>query len=132
MSISITHPRIPTATYRLQFNDTFTFIDAARIVPYLHALGITDCYASSYLRAVPGSPHGYDIVDPTMMNPDLGTEHDVFHGMKEDVRQRVLAGLERVGRLQVGVVDVDPRIAERARHEIAPRAVIERDEPHDR
>ena len=76
MSISITHPRIPTATYRLQFNDTFTFIDAARIVPYLHALGITDCYASSYLRAVPGSPHGYDIVDPTMMNPDLGTEHD--------------------------------------------------------
>jgi len=76
MSISITHPRIPTATYRLQFNDTFTFIDAARIVPYLHALGITDCYSSSYLRAVPGSPHGYDIVDPTMMNPDLGTEHD--------------------------------------------------------
>jgi len=76
MNISITHPRIPTATYRLQFNDTFTFIDAARIVPYLHALGITDCYASSYLRAVPGSPHGYDIVDPTMMNPDLGTEHD--------------------------------------------------------
>jgi len=76
MSISITHPRIPSATYRLQFNDTFTFIDAARIVPYLHALGITDCYASSYLRAVPGSPHGYDIVDPTMMNPDLGTEHD--------------------------------------------------------
>ena len=76
MNLPVSHPRIPTATYRLQFNDTFTFSDAARIVPYLHALGITDCYASSYLRAVPGSQHGYDIVDPTTMNPELGTEHD--------------------------------------------------------
>ena len=76
MNLPVSHPRIPTATYRVQFNNTFTFIDAARIVPYLHALGITDCYASSYLTAVPGSPHGYDIVDPTTLNPDLGTEHD--------------------------------------------------------
>ena len=76
MSLSITHPRIPTATYRLQFNRAFTFADAALIVPYLHALGITDCYVSSYLTAVPGSSHGYDIVDPTTLNPDLGTEHD--------------------------------------------------------
>ena len=76
MNLPVSHPRIPTATYRLQFNDTFTFSDAARIVPYLQALGITDCYASSYLRAVPGSQHGYDIVDPTTMNPELGTEHD--------------------------------------------------------
>ena len=76
MSFPFSHPKIPTATYRLQFNNTFTFSDAARIVPYLHALGITDCYASSYLKAVPGSLHGYDIVDPTTLNPDLGTEHD--------------------------------------------------------
>ncbi len=76
MSFPVSHPKIPTATYRLQFNNTFTFSDAARIVPYLHALGITDCYASSYLKAVPGSLHGYDIVDPTTLNPDLGTEHD--------------------------------------------------------
>ncbi|MBC7840361.1 MAG: malto-oligosyltrehalose synthase [Nitrospiraceae bacterium] len=76
MNLTVSHPKIPTATYRLQFNNTFTFVDAARIVPYLHALGITDCYTSSYLKAVPGSLHGYDIVDPTMLNPDLGTEHD--------------------------------------------------------
>jgi (1->4)-alpha-D-glucan 1-alpha-D-glucosylmutase len=89
MSSPVSHPKIPTATYRLQFNNTFTFADAARIVPYLHALGVTDCYASSYLKAVPGSLHGYDIVDPTMLNPDLGTEHDfrlfadslIQHGM---------------------------------------------------
>lgn len=76
MSLPVSHPKIPTATYRLQFNNTFTFVDAARIVPYLQALGMTDCYTSSYLKAVPGSLHGYDIVDPTMLNPDLGTEHD--------------------------------------------------------
>ncbi|HXT67126.1 MAG TPA: malto-oligosyltrehalose synthase [Nitrospiraceae bacterium] len=79
MNPPVSHPRIPTATYRLQFNRTFTFVDAMRIVPYLHALGITDCYSSSYLTAVPGSPHGYDIVDPTTLNPDLGPERDYWN-----------------------------------------------------
>ena len=69
-------PRIPVATYRLQLNHTFTFRDAGRIVPYLHALGITDCYVSSILKAVPGSMHGYDLVDPECLNPELGTEED--------------------------------------------------------
>jgi (1->4)-alpha-D-glucan 1-alpha-D-glucosylmutase len=69
-------PRIPIATYRLQLNHTFTFRDAARVVPYLHALGITDCYTSSLLKAVPGSMHGYDLVDPAVLNPELGTEQD--------------------------------------------------------
>ena len=72
-------PRIPTSTYRLQFNAAFTFADATRIVPYLHALGITDCYASSYLKAVPGSLHGYDIADPTSLNPEVGSERE-HHG----------------------------------------------------
>ncbi|HNA85665.1 MAG TPA: malto-oligosyltrehalose synthase, partial [Nitrospira sp.] len=69
-------PRIPIATYRLQLNHTFTFRDAGRIVPYLYALGITDCYVSSILKAVPGSMHGYDLVDPECLNPELGTEED--------------------------------------------------------
>jgi (1->4)-alpha-D-glucan 1-alpha-D-glucosylmutase len=70
--------RIPLATYRLQFNHRFTFRDACSIVDYLAALGITDCYASSYLKAVPGSPHGYDVADPTCLNPDLGTDADYW------------------------------------------------------
>ena len=69
-------PRIPLSTYRLQFNSSFTFLDAARLIPYLHQLGITDCYASPYLKAVPGSSHGYDVVDPTTLNPEVGTEAD--------------------------------------------------------
>ncbi|MGH7255736.1 MAG: malto-oligosyltrehalose synthase, partial [Nitrospirales bacterium] len=66
--------RIPVSTYRVQFNRNFTFTDAARLAPYWHALGITDCYGSSYLKAVPGSMHGYDLVDPTKFNPEVGTE----------------------------------------------------------
>ena len=65
-------PRIPSATYRLQLNHTFTFRDATRIVPYLHALGITDCYTSSLLKAVPGSMHGYDLVDPSVLESRAG------------------------------------------------------------
>ena len=53
-------------------NGRFRFQDAMSIVDYLHALGITDCYASSYLAAVPGSPHGYDVADPTQLNPEVG------------------------------------------------------------
>lgn len=68
--------RIPASTYRLQFNRSFTFADASRIIPYLSELGISDCYASSYLRAVPGSPHGYDLVDPTSLNEEVGTEEE--------------------------------------------------------
>ena len=70
--------RVPLSTYRLQFNRRFTFRDARAIVDYLHALGVTDAYASSYLKAVPGSPHGYDIVDPTRLNPDIGSEEDYW------------------------------------------------------
>ena len=66
----------PLSTYRLQFNASFTFQDASRILPYLSQLGITDCYASPYLKATPGSTHGYDVVDPTELNPEIGTEAD--------------------------------------------------------
>src|SRR2546425_7870165 len=68
--------RVPLSTYRLQFNGGFTFRDARAIVDYLHDLGVSDCYASSYLKAVPGSPHGYDVADPTRLNPEIGTEDD--------------------------------------------------------
>jgi (1->4)-alpha-D-glucan 1-alpha-D-glucosylmutase len=65
---------VPVSTYRIQFTPTFTFADATAIVPYLASLGITHVYASSYLKAVPGSPHGYDVTDPTHINPELGDE----------------------------------------------------------
>jgi (1->4)-alpha-D-glucan 1-alpha-D-glucosylmutase len=68
--------RIPLATYRLQFTSSFTFADAARLVSYLHTLGISDCYVSPYFKACPGSPHGYDVIDHNALNPEVGSEAD--------------------------------------------------------
>ncbi len=65
---------IPRATARLQLHQQFTFDDAVRVVPYYAALGISHIYASPILTARPGSTHGYDIVDPTRINPELGGE----------------------------------------------------------
>jgi len=68
--------RIPTATYRLQFNSQFRFSDAGEIVPYLHRLGISDIYASPYFKASKGSIHGYDILDQNCLNPEIGSEQE--------------------------------------------------------
>lgn len=62
----------PRATYRLQFHHDFGFADAARIAPYLARLGVSHVYASPWLKARSGSPHGYDIVDHQALNPELG------------------------------------------------------------
>ncbi|HEY7244892.1 MAG TPA: malto-oligosyltrehalose synthase [Xanthobacteraceae bacterium] len=63
---------VPRATYRLQFHKGFGFDQAARLAPYLARLGISHVYASPYLKARPGSTHGYDIVDHNALNPELG------------------------------------------------------------
>jgi (1->4)-alpha-D-glucan 1-alpha-D-glucosylmutase len=87
------HPRIPTSTYRLQFNRQFTFSQAREIVPYLNALGVSDCYASPYFQARADSLHGYDITDHNKLNAAIGSreEYDALvadlqaHGMGQIV-----------------------------------------------
>lgn len=68
--------RIPCSTYRLQFNSSFRFSDAKSIVSYLSELGISDIYASPIFKAHTGSIHGYDVTDPTSLNPEIGTIED--------------------------------------------------------
>jgi len=67
-------PSPPLATYRLQLTPAFGFDQAAAIVPYLKALGVSHLYASPFLKARAGSQHGYDIVDFNALNPELGGE----------------------------------------------------------
>src|SRR5437016_4057244 len=67
-------PRLPVATYRLQFNRSFTFDDARALVGYLHRLGVSDCYTSPYFKARSESTHGYDIADHNALNPAIGDE----------------------------------------------------------
>src|SRR2546429_1409693 len=75
-AVKIEHPRIPTCTYRLQFNRWFTFAQAREIGPYLRALGVSDVYASPYFQAGPNSLHGYDIIDHNKLNPVVGSQTD--------------------------------------------------------
>src|SRR5207253_8190618 len=84
--------RVPTATYRLQFNAGFTFNDARAIAAYLAELGITDLYASPILRARKGSPHGYDVVDAAALNPELGSDDD-FNALHEELLRHDLGFL---------------------------------------
>jgi (1->4)-alpha-D-glucan 1-alpha-D-glucosylmutase len=75
MTEARTHPateRALTATYRLQLNGAFTLHDARARVPYLHTLGVSHLYCSPVLTARAGSTHGYDVADPTQVNPELG------------------------------------------------------------
>lgn len=60
------------ATYRIQLQGSFGFDDAASIADYLSELGISHLYCSPYLRATAGSTHGYDVVDHSELNPELG------------------------------------------------------------
>jgi (1->4)-alpha-D-glucan 1-alpha-D-glucosylmutase len=70
----MTPPAVPVATYRLQLSAQFGFDDAAALVPYLKALGISHLYASPFLQARAGSTHGYDIVDHNTLNTEFGGE----------------------------------------------------------
>ena len=81
--------RIPRATYRIQFNPSFGFQQAKEIVSYLAELGISDLYASPIFKARKGSPHGYDVVDPNQINPDLGTESDYAELAAEVARYKL-------------------------------------------
>jgi (1->4)-alpha-D-glucan 1-alpha-D-glucosylmutase len=67
---------VPRATYRLQFNAGFTLHDATALVPYLAELGVSHVYCSPLCRARPGSTHGYDIVDHSTFNPEIGDAGD--------------------------------------------------------
>ena len=83
---AVPRAKIPSATYRLQFNSQFTFAAAREIVGYLHDLGISDLYASSYLQAKAGSMHGYDVVNQTLLNRELGDEAS-YQGLIEELQR---------------------------------------------
>ena len=84
-AVKTVHPRIPTATYRLQFNRQFTFAQAREIVPYLRALGVSDVYASPYFQARADSMHGYDITDHNKLNAAIGSRPD-YEGLMAELR----------------------------------------------
>src|ERR1700722_12229305 len=79
--------RAPSATYRIQLNKDFRFADTSRILDYLHELGISDLYLSPVLASRKGSGHGYDVTDPSRINPDLGSEEE-FAALQGELQNR--------------------------------------------
>lgn len=78
---------IPRATYRLQLTRDFPFAAAQEVVPYLSELGVSHAYLSPITTARRGSTHGYDVTDPTRINPELGGE-DGFRSLVAALRKR--------------------------------------------
>jgi (1->4)-alpha-D-glucan 1-alpha-D-glucosylmutase len=111
--------RVPCASYRLQLQPGFGFAQAAAAVPYLAALGITECYVSPIWKARRGSLHGYDVCDPNVLNDELGTaaEFQVFVsalranglGLIVDIVPNHMAADERANRWWRDVLRLGPR-----------------------
>ena len=86
---------IPTATYRVQLHKGFGFEQLERLLPYLRELGISDLYVSPIFKARAGSLHGYDVVDPTQLNPELGAV-ETFEAIARDLRRHDLGWLQDI------------------------------------
>jgi (1->4)-alpha-D-glucan 1-alpha-D-glucosylmutase len=87
--------RIPVSTYRLQFNKDFSFKSAVDIFDYLKKLGITDIYASPIFHARKGSMHGYDVVEPAEVNPELGSDEE-FENFKNSLKKNNFGWLQDI------------------------------------
>ena len=79
----------PVSTYRVQLHAGFGFRDALAIVDYLDDLGVGGLYSSPALRARRGSLHGYDVVDPTVLSPELGGD-DAHRALSDALRARAM------------------------------------------
>ncbi|WP_224365685.1 malto-oligosyltrehalose synthase [Hyalangium versicolor] len=107
----------PLSTYRVQLHQGFNFREAQAVVPYLARLGVSDFYASPYLKATPGSTHGYDCVDHQHLNPEVGTAEEhlaLCRALEEKGLGHVLdvvpnhMGIERFNSLWFDVLENGP------------------------
>lgn len=84
---------IPSATYRIQFNSGFGFEAAQKILSYLEELGVSTIYASPIFKARKGSNHGYDIIDPNQLNPEVGSDSQ-FQALTDDLKRREIGWIQ--------------------------------------
>jgi malto-oligosyltrehalose synthase/4-alpha-glucanotransferase len=85
----------PIATYRIQFHKEFAFPDFEKILPYLQQLGIGTIYASPIFAATPGSTHGYDGVNPHLINPEVGTE-DQLRDLSQQLQEQGIGWVQDI------------------------------------
>lgn len=86
---------IPASTYRVQFHKNFNFSNLRKILDYIQSLGITTIYAAPILKATPGSMHGYDVTDPQVINPEIGTLEE-FRSLIAEVQKRKMSWIQDI------------------------------------
>lgn len=87
--------RIPVATYRIQVNSAFNFEATKNLIPYLKELGISEIYVSPIFKAKKGSSHGYDVVDHSQINPELGTPEEL-EALVSELQQRDMGWVQDI------------------------------------
>jgi (1->4)-alpha-D-glucan 1-alpha-D-glucosylmutase len=100
----VSGPRVPTSTYRLQFNGHFGFKDATEIIPYLQKLGISDIYSSPFFRSRPDSDHGYDVSNHNELNLSIGTREDL-DAMVASLKQNGMGQIADFVPNHMGIID---------------------------
>src|SRR6476619_7682467 len=96
--------RVPTSTYRLQFNGHFGFKDATEIIPYLQKLGVSDIYSSPFFRSRPDSDHGYDVTNHNELNLRIGTREE-FDTMIAALKERGMGHIADFVPNHMGIID---------------------------
>lgn len=86
---------IPTSTYRLQVTSAFNFKNLKSIILYLNRLGATTIYAAPFFEAREGSTHGYDVTDPHILNPEIGSMQE-FLSIAEELRNKNMGWLQDI------------------------------------
>jgi (1->4)-alpha-D-glucan 1-alpha-D-glucosylmutase len=97
---------VPSGTYRVQFHKDCTFEHMTQAIPYLRALGVSHLYSSPYLRARPGSTHGYDIVDHGELNPEVGDER-AYRRLCQALRRNGMGQILDIVPNHMGVLEAD-------------------------
>jgi (1->4)-alpha-D-glucan 1-alpha-D-glucosylmutase len=83
------------SSYRLQLHRDFTFKDLKTIIPYLDRLGISTIYAAPFFEAMPGSTHGYDVINPLRINPEIGSLEE-FRQIAQELKVRNMQWLQDI------------------------------------
>jgi (1->4)-alpha-D-glucan 1-alpha-D-glucosylmutase len=86
---------IPLATYRLQLSHKLKLKQVKQLIPYLHNLGISTVYAAPFFTAVTGSEHGYDVLNPHQINPEIGTQAELEE-IAEELRKYKMGWLQDI------------------------------------
>lgn len=86
---------VPRATYRIQFSSSFTLKDLQEVLPYLEELGISTIYASPIFQARMGSTHGYDVVDPLVINSEIG-KLETFQEIGDTLQEKRMNWLQDI------------------------------------